>query len=97
MFNWQASSSGGDGGGAEPIVVPQFWIYWAVSLPLTIAIVMGWRVWWHFQKAYYEAKFLRPQEDKFFEDRSRDKSRDETQDVGPKRRSRYEVRDDNFP
>ncbi|OHF02552.1 hypothetical protein CORC01_02247 [Colletotrichum orchidophilum] len=62
MFNWQASSSSntadGSGGGSEPTVVPQFWIYWAVSLPLTVAIVIGWRVWWHFQKSYYETKFL---------------------------------------
>ncbi|EXF83649.1 hypothetical protein CFIO01_00791 [Colletotrichum fioriniae PJ7] len=98
MFNWQASSSGGDGGGAEPTVVPQFWIYWAVSLPLTIAIVIGWRVWWHFQKAYYEAKFLISKETEMSEDSSRDRSRDKSRDKsGDKtqdprqRRSRYEV------
>ncbi|KAI3551909.1 hypothetical protein CSPX01_00585 [Colletotrichum filicis] len=102
FFNWQASSSSGDDGGAEPTVVPQFWIYWAVSLPLTIAIVIGWRVWWHFQKAYYETKFLTPEEHVVYEDRSRGKSRgksrersrersrDRTHDPR-RRRSRYQV------
>ncbi|KAK1452913.1 hypothetical protein CCUS01_01930 [Colletotrichum cuscutae] len=90
FFNWQASSSSGDDGGAEPTVVPQFWIYWAVSLPFTIAIVIGWRVWWHFQKAYYETKFLTPEEHVVYEDRSRERSRDRTHDPR-RRRSRYQA------
>ncbi|KAI3558419.1 hypothetical protein CABS03_02421 [Colletotrichum abscissum] len=98
FFNWQASSSSGDDGGAEPTVVPQFWIYWAVSLPLTIAIVIGWRVWWHFQKAYYETKFLTPEEHVVYEDRSRGKSRERSRERSRdrthdprRRRSRYQV------
>ncbi|KAK1716670.1 uncharacterized protein BDZ83DRAFT_587293 [Colletotrichum acutatum] len=98
FFNWQASSSSGDDGGAEPTVVPQFWIYWAVSLPLTIAIVIGWRVWWHFQKAYYETKFLRPEKHQDYEDKSRSKSRDRSREMSRdrthdprRRRSRYQV------
>ncbi|KAK1463515.1 hypothetical protein CMEL01_13584 [Colletotrichum melonis] len=98
FFNWQASSSSGDDGGAEPTVAPQFWIYWAVSLPLTIAIVIGWRVWWHFQKAYYETKFLTPEEHIVYEDRSRGKSRERSRERSRdrthdprRRRSRYQV------
>ncbi|KAF2728631.1 hypothetical protein EJ04DRAFT_556623 [Polyplosphaeria fusca] len=38
MFNWQASK-------AEPVVSSRFWIYWAVTLPLTIAVFLGWYIW----------------------------------------------------
>ncbi|WDK09178.1 hypothetical protein CGRA01v4_00456 [Colletotrichum graminicola] len=55
MFGWQgASSTAGD---TKRTVVPELWIYWAVSIPLTLVIVIGWRVWWHFQKSYYENKY----------------------------------------
>ncbi|KAK2009781.1 hypothetical protein LZ32DRAFT_608182 [Colletotrichum eremochloae] len=57
MFDWQSSSSAAAGDTGRT-VVPEFWIYWAVSVPLTLAIVVGWRVWWHFQKGYYENKYL---------------------------------------
>jgi hypothetical protein len=53
MFNWQASGEDADG----VVVVPNFWIYWVVSVPLTVFIIVGWRVWWHFQKSYYESKY----------------------------------------
>ncbi|KAK1584947.1 uncharacterized protein LY79DRAFT_559858 [Colletotrichum navitas] len=56
MFDWQGSSS--TAGETNGTVVPEFWIYWAVSVPLTLAIVIGWRFWWHFQKGYYENKYL---------------------------------------
>ncbi|KAK1981474.1 hypothetical protein LZ30DRAFT_782007 [Colletotrichum cereale] len=56
MFDWQGPSS--TAGGIGRTVVPEFWIYWAVSVPLTLAIVVGWRVWWHFQKSFYENKYL---------------------------------------
>ncbi|KXH61475.1 acetyltransferase [Colletotrichum salicis] len=82
MFNWQVStSSDSTGGGGKPTVVPQFWIYWAVSLPLTVAIVIGWRVWWHFQKSYYEIKFWRSEkENVVFEDKRHENAH------GPRRR-----------
>ncbi|KAK2028983.1 hypothetical protein LX32DRAFT_682801 [Colletotrichum zoysiae] len=56
MFDWQGSSS--TAGDADRTVVPEFWVYWAVSVPLTLAVVAGWRVWWHFQKGYYENTYL---------------------------------------
>ncbi|KAK1634235.1 hypothetical protein BDP81DRAFT_396231 [Colletotrichum phormii] len=81
MFNWQVSNSSDSTGGGEPTVVPQFWIYWAVSLPLTVAIVIGWPVWWHFQKSYYETKFLRSEkENVVFEDKRHENAH------GPRRR-----------
>ncbi|KAK1961815.1 hypothetical protein LY78DRAFT_661793 [Colletotrichum sublineola] len=58
MFDWQGFSSAAAAGDTGRTVVPEFWIYWAVSVPLTLAIVVGWRVWWHSQKGYYENKYL---------------------------------------
>ena len=57
MFNWQASTLSDDDG---PVVVPQFWIYWAISVPVTVLILLAWRIWWHFQKAEYERRFQKP-------------------------------------
>ncbi len=44
FFNWQAGLSGTDGS-TPPIVAPQLWIYFAITIPLTLAIVLFWR-WW---------------------------------------------------
>ncbi|KAM7194451.1 hypothetical protein V8F20_007977 [Naviculisporaceae sp. PSN 640] len=61
MFDWQASSSSQSASPSSDtsgqIIVPQFWIYWAISVPLTIVILLAWRVWWHFQKESYERRF----------------------------------------
>jgi len=43
MFDWQAST--GSASGDSVVVVPDFWIYWVVSVPLTLAILAGWRLW----------------------------------------------------
>lgn len=42
MFNWQASPDSSN----SPIVSRYFWIYWVVTAPLTILVLMGW-VWWY--------------------------------------------------
>ncbi|KAK3376343.1 hypothetical protein B0T24DRAFT_525754 [Lasiosphaeria ovina] len=60
MFDWQAgssSSSSPDGGGPDGSVVRAFWIYWAVSVPLTILVLVGWRVWWHHQRSQYARQY----------------------------------------
>ena len=47
MFNWQYSEGRTDGqspGGA--VVSTRFWLYWAIAVPLTLATLMGWGVWW---------------------------------------------------
>ncbi|KZL63646.1 hypothetical protein CI238_11557 [Colletotrichum incanum] len=36
MFDWQASFSAA--GDTERTIIPEFWIYWAVSVPLTLAV-----------------------------------------------------------
>lgn len=40
MFNWQAGVS--DKASAR-VVNPRFWIYWAVTGPLTVALITIWR------------------------------------------------------
>ncbi|KAH9909530.1 hypothetical protein F4778DRAFT_775446 [Xylariomycetidae sp. FL2044] len=38
MFNWQAQ----DG---AAVLTPRFWIYWAVTVPLTLVVLCSWLVW----------------------------------------------------
>ncbi len=52
MFNWQtsASSSGSDGH-----LSSYFWVYWAVTLPLTLVTLGGWYVWYRYaDKQWHE-------------------------------------------
>ena len=37
MFDWQANE--------VSQITPRFWIYWAVTLPLTLATVCAWYAW----------------------------------------------------
>ncbi|KAM7218325.1 hypothetical protein V8F06_006248 [Rhypophila decipiens] len=56
MFDWQAGQASSSGASGQT-VVPQFWIYWAISIPMTVLILLAWRIWWHFQKKSYERQF----------------------------------------
>ena len=38
MFNWQTVHK-------QEILSPWLWIYWAVTLPLTVAVVLIWYIW----------------------------------------------------
>ncbi|KAK2129217.1 hypothetical protein NOF04DRAFT_1321582 [Fusarium oxysporum II5] len=49
MFDWES-----DG---KETISPNFWIYWVVSIPLTLITAGGWRVWWHYQKIYHASMF----------------------------------------
>ncbi|KAF4506699.1 hypothetical protein G6O67_006754 [Ophiocordyceps sinensis] len=51
FFNFQA--------GAAPHVASQFWIYFAVTIPLTVAIVLSW--WWFDRRR--EAQYAKDDED----------------------------------
>lgn len=51
LFNWQLSNSGASGG---PVVSSYFWIYWAVTVPLTIVVAISWRLWWGWEKRHYD-------------------------------------------
>ena len=37
MFDWQAN--------AESVLTSRFWIYWAVTIPLTLATICAWYLW----------------------------------------------------
>lgn len=52
IFNWQGdgdSSSGGD----DAVVGYDFWVYWAITIPVTILILVLWRAWWVGQDRYF--------------------------------------------
>jgi len=38
IFNWQADSG-------TTVVSHRFWIYWAITVPLTIVVVLVWFIW----------------------------------------------------
>ncbi|KAL2826665.1 pyridoxal phosphate-dependent transferase [Aspergillus cavernicola] len=55
MFNWEESSSDTSNTDTDdPTVSPRFWIYWAVSAPLTALTLAGWAIWWSFEKHRYD-------------------------------------------
>lgn len=47
IFDWQPGDSG------DTIVSYRFWIYWCLTIPLTIAILVLWRAWWVGQDRYF--------------------------------------------
>lgn len=50
IFNWQTdTSSEGESG----VVSYDFWVYWALTVPLTILILVLWRAWWVGQDRYF--------------------------------------------
>jgi hypothetical protein len=54
MFNWQYDGSN-DGLRSEGTVVSsRFWIYWVVTVPLTMLTLLGWSLWWNFEKNRYD-------------------------------------------
>lgn len=34
-------------------VPPRFWLYWTISIPLTIGVITIWRAWWVMQDRYF--------------------------------------------
>lgn len=47
MFSWNQSSSVTD---RSTLVSNKFWIYWAVTVPLTLSVMAIWRIWWKAQE-----------------------------------------------
>lgn len=42
LLNWQA----GMGQEVDDYVIsPRFWIYWVITLPLTILVLVSWGIW----------------------------------------------------
>lgn len=62
IFDWQSdgssssangSGSSSSGGDDDPVVGYDFWVYWAITVPLTILILVLWRAWWVGQDRYF--------------------------------------------
>jgi hypothetical protein len=51
MFSWSQSSSESDN---TTVVSNRFWIYWAVTIPLTLLTIVIWRLWWLWQERSYQ-------------------------------------------
>ena len=47
FFDWQAENGG-------MVVSELFWVFWALAVPLTIVIAVGWRLWWSFEKKRFD-------------------------------------------
>ena len=48
MFNWQANAVGN-----ESVVSGNFWIYWAVALPLTVVVIAICSIFWKMSRRTY--------------------------------------------
>ena len=59
MFDWQADVSAQSSNSMEEttVVSRRFWIYWVISVPLTIVVLSIWRKWWHREKKHYLRKY----------------------------------------
>jgi hypothetical protein len=51
MFSWSQSLSNSD---TSSVVSNKFWIYWVVTIPLTLLVIVLWRVWWLWQERSYQ-------------------------------------------
>lgn len=45
--------------GVSSDALSHFWVYWAISIPLTLLVIIGWRLWWRRQESYYKRTYLR--------------------------------------
>ena len=59
LFDWSSSTGGG-------IVTQHFWIYWAVTVPLTLAVLLTWTIWDWFRSRRQGKEDLAVQQTEFF-------------------------------
>lgn len=79
MFDWQdvgdddgASSPADAVDTKHPIVTSRFWVYWSITLPLTITILCIWRAWWVAQDRHFRKHLSRDlSEERFYTDDGR--------------------------
>jgi hypothetical protein len=81
MFDWQdvgddngepVASSGIEAKKKHPIVTSRFWVYWSITLPLTIAILCIWRAWWVAQDRHFRKHLSRDlSEERYYTDDGR--------------------------
>lgn len=56
----------------DPVVTGSFWIYWSVTIPLTITILCVWRAWWVAQDRHFRKHLSRDlSEERFWTDDGR--------------------------
>jgi hypothetical protein len=53
MFNWHAADGSFSEAGSSS-VVKSFWVYWAVTVPLTVVVITIWRLWWSRERRQFE-------------------------------------------
>lgn len=78
MFEWgdvgDDDSNNATGSTEKPhhIVTNRFWIYWSVTIPLTITILCVWRAWWVAQDRHFRKHLSRDlSEERFWTDDGR--------------------------
>ncbi|OIW27642.1 hypothetical protein CONLIGDRAFT_671387 [Coniochaeta ligniaria NRRL 30616] len=79
MFDWQDvgddDSDASPANASEPkhpIVTSRFWVYWSITLPLTITILCIWRAWWVAQDRHFRKHLSRDlSEERFYTDDGR--------------------------
>lgn len=48
MFDWRADM--------DAVMSNNFWVFWAVALPLTAVTVLGWAAWWYYELGRFSQK-----------------------------------------
>ena len=96
MFDWQYSGndSGGSGnssggGGGDGVVSKRFWIYWVITIPLTLITLLGWGFWWRVEMRRFKQNFQAVISDTRKEELELEKRKAETES---KRRQHVEAR-----
>ncbi|KAM0816853.1 hypothetical protein AB5N19_02655 [Seiridium cardinale] len=65
MFEWQSQNPNDDNDNAsKSSVSPDFWIYWAVAVPLTVITLAGWATWWKFEQHRFDLNVQQAMRDK---------------------------------
>jgi hypothetical protein len=54
MFDWQAGTANDDN---SATLSNNFWIFWAVAIPLTFVVLVSWYMWWRLERFVYERKY----------------------------------------
>lgn len=57
MFDWKPESP------ETQITSKYFWVYWAVTIPLTATVIGVWRVWWGMEEKKYQEELRRAKQD----------------------------------
>ena len=67
MFDWQATSPSGSKAisSDSSILSSKFWVYWVITIPLTLIVIISWRLWWVGQDRAYRAQLTGEMDDMF--------------------------------